>query len=175
MKLEKLIEIVGMAAIIASLIFVGVQLQQDRRIAEVDLLSAISDQSLEFAQLIQADPQLWRRGLAGELLSEDEAIAFDAVAAAMFRMYANQYRITVAFQGLTIGIGASESEREYAYAVYSNPGLRTWFGQLVEERAIHNRAYGLPDEIQYYPRIIDLYLQQLDSSQPALTKTTAQP
>lgn len=156
-----------MTAIVASLIFVGIQLQQDRNIAESELL--ISDQELElvFAQLVQEDPDVWRKGLAGEELTEDEEVIFDLIAQTLFRMNANSSRRSFVFDGRTIGSEGGDP-LNYAFFIYANPGLRDWFYRLVERRGIVDRAFGGTGELRFFPVRVRERLLELDEAQPEL-------
>lgn len=154
-------EFIGVTAIVASLIFVGVQLRQDRDIAETEILASDQAVELDFASLVQAEPEIWRKGLVGEPLSAEEEVSFDLMAYALFRLYANIFRRGLVFEGLT-GFTDLSISRSFAFFIYGNPGLRAWFDQLVETRALTQRAYGLPDEIRAYPAVVNELLLQLD-------------
>jgi hypothetical protein len=134
-------ELIGIIAIVASLLFVGLQLKQDRRIAEAETLVAEQMADLETARFLEEKGEIWRRGLAGDSLSEDEHVSFDLLAYALFREQSHQLRRDVA---LSAEIDESQV-RSYAFFVYQNPGLRRWFNGLVDVRSLTDRAYDLPD------------------------------
>jgi hypothetical protein len=157
-------ELVGITAIVASLIFVGMQLRQDRLIANSDSLVAEQILDLEIAALIDQRRDVWRKGLAGEDLSDDEKVSFDLMAYALFRQQANDYR-------KRFELGPSPSvdliASTYAFFVYQNPGLRAWFDGLRDVRDHRNRAFELP-EFRFFPSIIDDALKRLDEADPDL-------
>lgn len=158
-----------MVAIVVSLIFVGFQLQQDRNIAESELLAFDQELELAFAQLVQEDADIWRKGLAGEQLAEDEEVVFDLMASTFFRMNANSYRRGLVLNGDTINIGSTvEGPRSYAFFIYENPGLREWFGRLIEIRGTIDRAFGDSGELRFFPVRVRELLLQLDEVQPEL-------
>lgn len=72
-------EIAGIVAIIASLLFVGFQLQQDRRIAMAQHEASLFQARHALNQTIIDNAQIWARGNSGEELSGEEAIVFRSI------------------------------------------------------------------------------------------------
>ena len=165
--LGQTITILANLGVIGGLIFVGLQLRQDRDIAESEALSFNQNLELEFARFAQENSEAWRKGLTGEPLTEDENVAFDLLANALFRIHANEQRRDFVLQGRTVGNDVNSAARSYAFFLYANPGLRAWFDRLVERRGHINRAYGLP-EPRFFPSIVREFLQQLDEQGPEL-------
>ena len=159
--LGQTITILANLGVIGGLIFVGLQLRQDRDIAESEALTMNQELELEFARFAQQNSTVWRNGLAGEPLTEDESVAFDLLASALFRIYANEQRRGFVLQGRTVGSDPSSVVRQYAFFLYSNPGLRAWFDRLVERRSHINRVFGLP-EPRFFPSFVREFLEQLD-------------
>lgn len=58
-------EAIGVAAIIASLIFVGLQIRQEDDIARLELIDKSTDQQCELQEWIAENADLWIRGCAG--------------------------------------------------------------------------------------------------------------
>ena len=54
-------DLVGVAAIVASLIFVGLQLKQDRKLGMADITSARTESAVVFTQLVIDNRELWIR------------------------------------------------------------------------------------------------------------------
>ena len=86
-------EFVGIVAIVASLMFVGFQLQQDRQLAQVEALIANQAIEIELIMLIDEDRDIWLKGLRGEELSDLDELTFEALSNALFRRHADQNRI----------------------------------------------------------------------------------
>jgi len=113
-------ELVGIAAIVASLVFVGLQMQQQQEIAITETRSSVTQSIGDLAMMIEAAPDVWRKGLDGDELSQDESIVFYAMAEAaeshIFNMFLRFGRL---------GISEPEVHAEnYAYALYVYPGLK---------------------------------------------------
>ena len=69
-------ELVGITAIVASLIFVGVQVQLDREIAVAEGNLANAANSIEGNNAFLEHSAVWVRGNSGERLDEDDAVVF---------------------------------------------------------------------------------------------------
>ena len=170
-KTREIAEVVGVLAIVASLLFVGLQLKQDRQFAAAEALAADQIADLELARFLDEKSDVWRKCLADSDLTEGEAASFDLLAYALFRQQSYQLRTRLALGS----DGAETQGRSYAFFIYQHPGLRKWFDKLVETRAHRNRAYDLPDDIKFYPKIINDYLLQLDESSPEVPEHYIRP
>jgi hypothetical protein len=124
-----IVELVGIGAIVASLIFVGFQLQQDRRLAAAQVVVAADAVELEILALISQNSEVWLKGLKGEELSAVEEVEFRAVAEAHYQNHLGKYlRINL------LGFGKSLADRQsedYAFDLYQYPLLRRIFTENV--------------------------------------------
>jgi hypothetical protein len=77
-------ELIGIAAIVISLIFVGLQLQQDREIATAQLFADYDNTVLEWGGLISDNHDVWSRGLKGKELDEAESATFYTLGGTFF-------------------------------------------------------------------------------------------
>jgi hypothetical protein len=157
---KEIAELVGLAAIVASLIFVGLQMQQDRQYSIVDTRSSVSESIINFASLIQSNSDVWIRGLDGEDLTLADNVEFTAMIEAVESQYFQRY-LRASLLG---GIPPEFFTRNYAYALYIHPGLRRVFSE--EQSFVSTRAAAFgensPENI-FYDQIKD-YLHELDSN-----------
>lgn len=72
-------ELIGIVAIVASLIFVGYQLQLDRRIATAQLETSNFEARYAINQLISDNADIWLRANDGEELTREEALIFSNI------------------------------------------------------------------------------------------------
>ena len=72
------LELVGIAAIVASLVFVGLQLRQEQEIAIVDTYGELSQSGVELIFKIGEQSEIWKKGLDGEHLTDEELGVFGA-------------------------------------------------------------------------------------------------
>lgn len=77
-------ELVGLAAIVASLIFVGLQMRQDQEIAEAQAYVDASALLIELNQYIENNKEVWIKGLDGAELSLADKLTFRALCRANF-------------------------------------------------------------------------------------------
>ena len=80
---KEIAELVGIFAIVASLLFVGLQMRQEQQIAIVESRSSLTERNIALAELVNANAEVWRNGLDGAELSSDEQTEFDAMAEAV--------------------------------------------------------------------------------------------
>jgi hypothetical protein len=71
-------ELIGIAAIVASLIFVGLQLRQEQRIAVVELNQNSTAINTEYQIAIANIADTWVKANNGEVLSESETLKIPA-------------------------------------------------------------------------------------------------
>jgi len=124
-------ELVGIAAIVASLVFVGQQLRQDRAVAQADAWLQFVDTQVNFAQLISENADVWSRGLDGQSLSDPDQWTFNQIALAIDQKYASQ------FSRSNIGIRsgpAADVAVQYAELLFMYPGLRKFFEARVTQK-----------------------------------------
>ena len=123
MNLEKkdIVEFVGAVAILASLVFVGVQLRQSQNIAVAEGFATIFSTQIEVGNSIRAHVNIWRRGTSDSELTEDES--------AIFAILVNQVNqssvMAYLYRGEIEGYEAAEFQvKNFAAFLYQNPGAR---------------------------------------------------
>jgi hypothetical protein len=80
-------EFIGITAIVASLVFVGMQLRLDREIATVEALSLRFDHADRLANLVADNNKTWVKAIEGEQLSAEEDAVTSMIANAMEERY----------------------------------------------------------------------------------------
>ncbi len=120
-------ELVGIAAIVASLIFVGLQMRQDQKIAQAQAYVDGAATYIEMSRLILDHQDIWMRGLDDAELSVIEGAKFEQIARTWHLRRVNQWN-------LNNRLGTGNRERlmnRAAYEIYIHPGLRRWFHDYV--------------------------------------------
>ena len=120
---------VGVVAIVGSLIFVGLQIQQDQQIALAQIFADHDDTQREWARMIVENDDVWVRGLKGEDLDEREFAKFTALSIAYFQMEADRYRRAM----LITAIQPTSIIVKHANIISSYPGLETVWVEWLEE------------------------------------------
>jgi hypothetical protein len=67
---KEAIELVGIFAIVLSLVFVGIQLRQDQDIALAQVISDLDADLVELSQAIHQNRVVWSAGLDGRFLGD---------------------------------------------------------------------------------------------------------
>ena len=120
-KFNEVAELVGIVAIVASLVFVGLQLRQSQEIALADLEASYASASIEIASLISDNSAVWAKGIAGEELDESEAAVFESIIVALSdRNWSSQEQMR-----LLNGDNAADSVvHSFAAFLHQRPGAR---------------------------------------------------
>ncbi len=165
---KDVVEFVGAVAILASLVFVGVQLQQSQNIAVAEGYETIFSTRIEVENSIKEHVNIWRRGAADGELTEDESAIF-----AILVNQVNETRVMAYLHKIYIeGYEAAEFEvKEFATFLYQNPGARkVWDNR--ESSLIKYRTL-LSDDGTYsssWTNRVHARLVILDREKPSLVK-----
>lgn len=162
-NIREIAEIIGIAAIVASLIFVGLQLRQSDQIARAEIQATFGMMSIETAALINDHSDVWIRGDAQEELSDaDTAIFANLVIAVNDANYSNFWQ--------TWQIDGEQSALEYlddfSGFLHRHPGVR----QVWREREANLKRYRIAlgsydeDTLLYVDTILN-NLDELDRIQ----------
>ena len=167
-------ELIGIAAIVASLLFVGIQLQQDRRIALSDSLSNWSDRADTISELISDNAVVWNKACLGQQLTAEERTIASQILA---RLVAHKnFTWTIYRAGLAQTSDDSQAE-QLAEMAWRYPGVRAMLQEMWAKReemdAIRagfdleiNRG-NLTFRYQDFAQKILMILAELDKSNPA--------
>ena len=140
--LAQILTILANVGVIGGLVFVGLQLRQERQIALAEGTDDAAARNLEWVQTVADNAEVWRKGISGELLSETETLVYaEMVSAWEFNYYTawNRANLTVSEQEST------RFAREAAIDLYENPGLlRAW--EEIRQRLRYAGAAGALQE-----------------------------
>lgn len=109
----------GIVAIVASLVFVGLQLKQSRDFAGAEGSSQLFLDQIEWVNLVNANREVWIRGNKGEDLSELEMSAYRDLFRTRSSMAFFQYR-----KYPNLGTIGEIFIADFATYVHKNPGAR---------------------------------------------------
>ena len=120
---RNLIEFIGIFALIASLVFVGFQLQQDQRLAEAQIYADFDDTQIELSRLVIENVEVWLAGSNLQELSEADSQTFEAVAMAVMAKYNGLMARAVRLKTDPV----EDYALDYAFLLYNNEGLQNSF------------------------------------------------
>lgn len=136
-KWSIVIDAIGMSAIILSLIFVGLQLQQSQIIAQTEIDGQFLENRIAANGQINTHVGIWVRGLADEKLNREDSEVFNnlllSINEIVYFTSLSQFRL-----GETAN--ARENVTDFAIFLHRNPGARrVWKARefmLAEKRDI---------------------------------------
>jgi hypothetical protein len=156
-------ELVGIAAIVASLVFVGLQMRQDQTIAITETRSTVTQKVGEIATIVESNPGIWMRGLDGEELSAEERVVFYSMVEVVESYFFDMF---LRFRNLDIG-SFEPLARHFAFAVYTYPGLKQAYLSEYESDQVRNQAYGENESRKNdFRDLVMRYLAELENGAP---------
>ena len=73
------LELIGIFSILASLIFVAIQLRQEESLLQLELRNYMVESSVTVSELIIEHPDIWIRGNAGKELDSVESVVYQSL------------------------------------------------------------------------------------------------
>jgi hypothetical protein len=133
-------ELVGISAIVASLVFVGMQLEQSQRLAWADSVLAMGANGIEERSLQAEHIDIWLKGNAGEELNANDSeiykILFTNRQSGEFYIWIALERIGTQYEGV--------ASQVLARFLYRNPGARAeWALRRGQAEALRVREDGV--------------------------------
>ena len=160
MKWKSIAELMAMMAIVASLIFVGLQVRQEQVIALSEINLSLLESQIEFNNSISENADIWVRGNAGEELDQVERIIFEGLLDNMGYLQRTEWR----------QYGAFDKDRftrvpiaDFAVYLHQNPGARqTW--ETRGEQMERDRASLIPGFASNFRKAVHADLKKLDEA-----------
>lgn len=165
-KLNDWMQVFGIFALVASLIFVGFQIRQERSIALVESMATRADNVSGLADMIGNNPALWMRGLDGDELSEEERVTFHAMVEAVESQFVSLFR---RYRNIGGGPPSNSPTGTYAFALYMHSGLReAWASQLTYTES-RDSALGVDGSGRYFREEVNSHLARFDKNTAPLS------
>ena len=121
-KLNHWLQLVGMAAVVASLVFVGLQIRQSDDIAMIELLDNAAVRNLELSTLRANYADIWQRACLGDELSSSEKVIASSI---YFSFVSNNWNTWVRQRITGYGLGESDYLTDAIAAnIHRYPGLK---------------------------------------------------
>ncbi len=162
-KIRDAIELFGIAAIVGSLVFVGMQIRQEQKIAIVDTYGELSQSDIELTFEVGEKIDVWKKGLNGDSLTEEEQDMFSVLAAAV-----TEYHQRLWIRWLQIGPrDPDRATSRFAYALYVYPGLRREWESKKQFESSMKAARGFEQD-SLWELSVNEYLAQFDREKPSI-------
>ncbi len=131
---NEIAELVGITAIVASLIFVGLQMKQAEDIANAARRTSVVANFIELSNTINEYASVWVRGNAGGDLDDIETVIFENLVWAKTQFHQHE---SYAARNLGSQIGTKAHIVSLVSFLYENPGARrVWNAQREPFRKI---------------------------------------
>ena len=163
-KLNDWMQVVGIFAVVVSLLFVGLQMRQSQSIAMSEGALANAANSIDKNAAIRENSDIWLRGNAGEELDEDDEIVFQSVVRAA--LVADFMEIT-RLRRVGADDIADTLTADFSSFLFEHPGARkTW----TEDRQTATKYRSLLVPGHYitddeFSETVKSHLEQLDQLQ----------
>ena len=153
-------ELTGMAAIVGSLIFVGLQIRQEQVIALGQINLSLLASQIDFNNSINDNADIWVRGNAGDELDQVERIVYEGLLETMAYLHRTERRQYGAFneeRKLQVSVA------DFALYLHQNPGARqTWVER--EEKNDSDRATLIAGFASNFHKAVLADLKKLDEA-----------
>jgi len=149
---KQAIEILGVMAVVASLLFVAYELRLARSVAESQYISETSNLTNSFNDMIISNSDIWVRGCLGEELNSNESLIFNYLAHSFINHEFARWSRGEAFTG-----NAIRGVTPVARNLYNFPGIK--------EACRKMNQRGSPE---YRQDVTDLYDAMEDSNAPKI-------
>jgi hypothetical protein len=140
-------ELIGIGAIVVSLVFVVLQLKQSQDIVVAELRQARESSNVELNSLITSHPDIWVRGNSGEELSRNEKAVYRRLIEALHWSHWTTWRRNLQF--------GQDVPREIAIAdfagyLHQNPGaLMVWIEYVDDRESTRKQLVSNYDENRF--------------------------
>lgn len=154
-------ELVGMAAIVASLIFVGLQMRQTQDIALTDSGWNKLESEIEFRRVTYEFPDIWRKGNAGEELNPSKAVIYRTLMKDLNSLeFTKYYNATILDDP-----GAADAARwDMAGFLYENPGARREWELLRDEYRRYREPHTSGEYSNFFEEAVRADLAALETN-----------
>jgi len=118
---REIAELLGIAAIVASLVFVGLQIRQSDQMARAEIQAAFGMMSIELAALINDHSDVWVQGNAQEAMNDADAAVFENLVIALNDSTWSNFQQTLQIEGEESAITFLH---DFSLFLYHHPGAR---------------------------------------------------
>jgi len=151
-------ELIGIAAIVASLVFVGIQLRQEQQIALSQINQADVASSAQIDLAIIENREIWLKSKSGDSLSDAERFTMTRLVMALYR----RARIEAVMRR-SLGQSGHSPIIDLAVDLHENPGARAIWEAQAQIEATNFQLLAPGDDFrQSYQREIMSTLAELD-------------
>jgi hypothetical protein len=127
---KSIVEFLGITAIVASLIFVGLEMRQARQIAMADGALANGANEIERHNSIADNAEIWRSGNSGSELSENDEVVFRSLVQIV---HATEFMEIARLRRVGANDIADALTADFSVFLYKNPGARRVWTEISQD------------------------------------------
>lgn len=131
-----LAELIGIAAIVASLVFVGLQLKQSQSIALNEVAVAVEANEIELFAAFRADWSIWQRGNAGDDLEPSDEEIYRGL---IYLQHWHYQNVWFEFRRYDLESSMTILVADFVAFLNKNPGARKTWRELSIEMTMDRR------------------------------------
>ncbi len=141
---KRIAEFIGILAVVASLLFVGLQMRQTNDIAFMELDTAMVGVMVDIADLVAANGETWVKGNSGKKLGETESAVYREMISAI-----NTRWVVLESNASRLGREdiAGLIRKDWAAFLHQNPGARQVWLSREDELIKYRQLLGPDDEV----------------------------
>ena len=158
---KELAELIGIAAIIASLVFVGLQLKQSQNVALNEVAVAVEANEIELFASFRADWDVWRRGNAGDDLEESDKEIYRGL---IYLQHWHYQNVWYEFQRYDLESSMTILVADFVAFLNKNPGARKVWRELSIETTADRRLLVPNYSEGAFDSAVNAALDELDRS-----------
>lgn len=166
-KLNDWMQVLGIFALVVSLIFVGLQMRQDRVLAAVESTRSRSDLVSGLTEMVSDNRELWVSALNGDELSAADQATFEAMIESAESFF---FALWVRASGNDEVLQGSPNAPvgTYAFALYVHKGLRHSWERQIDYWRVRDAALDTEDPGAVFRNLVGAELKKLDEAAPKL-------
>ena len=153
-------ELLGMAAVVASLVFVGMELRQSQQVALNAAAYTAASWYFETRAEVNANAEVWSKGNAGEQLSAAEIVIYQNL---IRNVHTNAFWNWVTLQ--RVGMSGRPGVADFAGFLFKYPPARTVWESLRAEENLYRDAlvpdrddeFGFNDQVRADLKTLDAF------------------
>ena len=159
LNLREVAELIGFVSIVASLIFVGLELRQTQQVAQLGAEATRAAWYFDNRDSINAHPEIWLKGNSGDQLSDTEQVIYSNL---IRNLHTNNNFTWRRDQALGVR-SADFAAEEHAWFLYKNPGARKEWERQMEAFAERRKALGRHSSQPGFRDVVRASLEKFDA------------
>ena len=154
-------ELIGFVSIVASLIFVGLELRQSQQVAKIDADATRAAWYFDNRDSVNAYPEIWLKGNSGDPLSDTEQVIYSNL---IRNLHTNNIFTWRREQALGIDSPDFAAE-DLAWFLHQHPAARKEWESHMQEFSDRGRALGRHSTQTGFSDVVRGFIEKFDANE----------